>query len=70
MSNVLIHRTVAAESETVETVKQLRQAISDLTSVDGAMELDDTYVVELLQKTFSDGSLAFSIRIRLAEPQI
>ena len=57
------------EAESVETVKQLRDAI-------GAMQgpgrddryLDKTYRAELWAETLSDGSVAYSVVIREAEP--
>lgn len=65
MVNALMHRVETLESETVETVKALQDALG---AVQGAGRddryLDDTYTVDLLCETLSDGSEAFSVRIR------
>ena len=66
MSNALVHELTVDDREVVETVSQLRDALNSLTDhLYG--DLDATYVVERLKEKLSDGSVARSIRIRLAE---
>jgi hypothetical protein len=70
MVNTLVHRVETLQGETVETVGSL---VDTLRSFQGPGRddrlLDDTYVVELVAETLSDGSSAMSVRIRKAEAQ-
>lgn len=66
MSNALVHELTIDDHMTVETARQLRDALDDLTD-ELYGDLDATYVVERLNERLSDGSVARSIRIRLAE---
>jgi len=65
MVNTLVHRVETLERETVETVGSL---VDVLRSFQGPGRddrlLDDTYVVELVSETLSDGSSAMSVKIR------
>lgn len=66
MVNTLVHEVETLDSATVETVGQLHTALRELTGED--VDLAASYRVELLGETLSDGSVAFSIRIREALP--
>ncbi len=69
MVNRLLHNVELAGSDTVETVDQLRDALSFMSDdVTGDTYLAETLVVELLAEKLSDGSLAYSVNIRKAEP--
>lgn len=66
MANALLHDVRTEDAETVETARQLSLAVCTL--ADGEdHDLDDTYVIERIAETLSDGSIARSIRIRKAE---
>lgn len=66
MANALVHEITIDDSQTVETAFQLREALDSFTDhLYG--DLDATYVIERLDERLSDGSIARSIRIRLAE---
>jgi hypothetical protein len=68
---VTINRTDVLESDTVETVKQMQDAL-------GAKQgpgrddrhLADTYVVELVAHTMSDGTERQEVRVRKASRQV
>ena len=60
--NTLLHRVDCESRVSVETVDQLIEALTDQT-----LDLDVTYVVEVLAETLSDGSVVRSVRIRPAE---
>ena len=66
MTNSLAHKIAVAGSITVENVVQIRAAINDLCDSHDDY-LDATYVVSRLEETLSDGSVAISLSIRLAE---
>jgi Tfp pilus assembly protein PilF len=65
MVNALAHKIEITDRITVETAEQLSAAIDTL--CDRHDYLDATYVVARLEETLSDGSVAISLSIRLAE---
>jgi hypothetical protein len=65
MTNSLVHKVSVADRHTVEDVQTLRSILADWCEKDDP--LDATYVVELLAEELSDRSVAYSVRIRLAE---
>jgi hypothetical protein len=65
MTNALAHKIEITDKTTVETADQLSTAIADL--CDRHDYLDATYVVSRLEETLSDGSIAVSLSIRLAD---
>jgi hypothetical protein len=65
MVNALAHKVEITDRTTVETAEQLSAAIDTL--CDRHDYLDTTYVVSRLEETLSDGSVAVSLSIRLAE---
>jgi hypothetical protein len=68
MSSIFCRRTDVIESETVETIKQLQDALGAMQgSGKGDRHLSDTYVVELVDHIMSDNSELREVRIRRAE---
>lgn len=65
MANAFVHKTEVADSMTVETTGQLREALTRLYCGEHDL-LAETYVVERIHETLSDGSVANEIRIRKA----
>jgi hypothetical protein len=69
MANTLLHRVEVLASETVETVRQLQGALGALQGPGrDDRHLSDTLVVELVAETLSDGSVAYALSLRKAEP--
>lgn len=73
MANTLVHETTFIDTYTVEDVAQLLQALTALGESSGGIEawkitLSYSYRVSLIQETLSDGSTAYEIEIRKAEP--
>lgn len=66
MANALVHEVQVIDGITVETTNQLIEAIRQHTGDD--LNLSHSYRIELIQERLSDGSLAFEIGIRKAEP--
>lgn len=66
MPNALVHQIETVDGLTVETVEQLRDALSYLVGQDD-FNLSHSYRVELLAERLSDGSKAYEISIRKAE---
>jgi hypothetical protein len=67
MGNTLVHKTETVFAASVETARAMQLAMAELVESGRDIDLTDTYRVELIEETLSDGSKVQEVRIRKAE---